>query len=169
MQTRCLNFLLALVIASILTVLFVLFSPAVADEYSSQRAELIDDIRRYARMDSPPGIDEAVAAVNRGAYEKAAHLYLKILEQEPDHVLTYLNLGNVYSAVQEFEKAEEAYRRTLEINPYYAFGSFALAKLYLQTNRPDRAVTVLQKVKEWPPYDPELRRFLNRALKNSKS
>ena len=60
MQTRCLNFLLALVIASILTVLFVLLSPVMADEYSSQRAELVDDIRRYARMDSPPGIDEAV-------------------------------------------------------------------------------------------------------------
>ena len=40
----------------------------------------------------------------------------------------------------EFEKAEQAYQKTLEINPYYLFGSLSLARLYLQTNRPDQAV-----------------------------
>jgi spermidine synthase len=78
-----------------------------------------------------------------------------------------MNLGNVYSAVQEFEKAEQAYRRALEINPYYVFGSLSLAKLYLQTNRPDQAVVVLQKVKEWLPNDPDVTRFLNIALKKA--
>ena len=82
-------------------------------------------------------------------------------------MITYLNLGNVYSAVQEFGKAEEAYRKTLEINPYYVFGSLSLAKLYLQTNRPDRAVAVLQKVKEWLPHDSDVTRFLNLALGKS--
>jgi spermidine synthase len=108
-----------------------------------------------------------VAAVNLKAYERAADLYLKILEQEPDHILTHLNLGNVYFAVQEFEKAEQAYRKTLEINPYYMFGSLSLAKLYLQTNRPDQAVTVLKKVGEWLPYDSDVARFLNLALQKS--
>jgi len=107
--------------------------------------------------------------VNRQAYEKAAQLYLKILEQEPDHVLTYLNLGNVYSVVQEFEKAEQAYRRTLEINPYYVFGAFSLAKLYLQTNRPDRAVSVLKTMSERLPHDSDITRFLDMARKKGSS
>ena len=125
----------------------------------------IKEIKRKARIDQY--LDEAVAAVNREAYERAAQLYLKILEQEPDHVLTYMNLGNVYSAVQEFEKAEQAYSKTLEINPYYVFGSLSLARLYLQANHPDRAVVVLQKVKKWLPHDSDVTRLLNGALKKS--
>ena len=80
-------------------------------------------------------------------------------------MLTYLNLGNVYAAVQEFEKAEQAYRRTLEINPYYAFGSFALARLYLQTNRAGRAVTILEQVSSWLPQDVDAARLLKAARK----
>lgn len=133
-----------------------------------ERSEVqVREIKRKARIDQY--LDEGVAAVNRGAYERAAQLYLKILEQEPDHVLTYLNLGNVYSAVQEFEKAEQAYRKTLEINPFYIFGSFSLAKLYLQTNRPDQAVAVLQKVKEWLPHDSDVNRFLGLAQQKANS
>ena len=132
-----------------------------------ERSEVqIKVIKRKARVDQY--LDEAVAAVNRGAYEEAARLYMKILEQEPDHVLTYLNLGNVYSAVQEFEKAEQAYRKTLEINPYYAFGSLSLAKLYLQTNRPERGVAVLKKIDSWLPHDPEVARLMKAAQKQSK-
>ena len=130
-----------------------------------ERSEVqVREIKRKARIDQY--LDEAVMAVKRKAYERAAQLYIKILEQEPDHILTYMNLGNVYSVVQEFEKAEQAYRRALEINPYYVFGSLSLAKLYLQTNRPDQAVSVLRKVKEWLPYDSDVTRFLKVALKN---
>jgi len=131
-----------------------------------ERSEVqVKEIKRKARIDQY--LDGAVEAVNRGAYERAAGLYLKILEQEPDHILTHLNLGNVYFAVQEFEKAEQVYRKTLEINPYYVFGSLSLAKLYLQTNRPDQAVAVLKKVGEWLPYDSDVARFLNLALQKS--
>jgi spermidine synthase len=129
-----------------------------------ERSEVqVREIKRKARIDQY--LDEAVAAVNRGAYERAVQLYKKILEQEPDHVLTYLNLGNVYAAVQEFEKAEQAYRRTLEINPYYAFGSFALARLYLQTRRAGRAVTILEQVGSWLPPDADAVRLLKVARK----
>jgi len=131
-----------------------------------ERSEVqVKEIKRKARIDQY--LDEAVAAVNREAYERAVDLYMKILEQAPDHVITYLNLGNVYSVVQEFEKAEQAYRKTLEINPYYVFGSLSLAKLYLQTNRPNQAVAVLKKVGEWLPHDSDVTRFLNLALERS--
>lgn len=133
-----------------------------------ERSEIqVKEIKRKARIDQY--LDEAVAAVKRNAYESAAQLYLKILEQEPDHVLTHLNLGNVYSSVQEYEKAEQAYRRTLEINPYYVFGSLSLARVYLQTNRPDDAVAVLQKVEEWLPNDPDVARMMSLALQRAKS
>ena len=137
------------------------------DIQTLERSEVqVREIKRKARIDQY--LDEAVAAVNREAYERAAQLYMKILEQEPDHVLTHVNLGNVYFTVGEFEKAEQAYQKTLEINPYYLFGSLSLARLYLQTNRPDQAVAVLQKVKTWLPQDSDVTRFLKMALQKSK-
>ena len=119
-------------------------------------------IKRKARIDQY--LDEAVDAVNRGAYESAAQLYMKILEREPNHVMTHLNLGNVYAAVQEYGKAEQAYLKTIEINPYYVFGSLSLAKLYLQTNRRDQAMAILKKINELLPHDPEVNLLMKRAL-----
>ncbi|MDH5764118.1 MAG: fused MFS/spermidine synthase [Nitrospinota bacterium] len=133
-----------------------------------ERSEVqVNEIRRKARIDQY--LDEAMAAVDRGALEKAVELYMKILEQEPEHILTHMNLGNVYFVVQEFEKAEAAYRKTLEINPYYVFGAVSLAKLYLKTNRRDLAVGVLQKVQEWLPRDQEVNRLLEMIYKNPKT
>jgi spermidine synthase len=133
-----------------------------------ERSEVqVKEIRRKARIDQY--LDEAVAAVGRGALEKAVELYMKILEQEPEHILTHMNLGNVYSVVQEFEKAEAAYQKTLEVNPYYVFGAVSLAKLYLKTNRRDRAVEALQKVQEWLPRDKDVNQFLEKIYKNPKT
>ncbi len=126
----------------------------------------VREIKRRARTDQ--FLDEALEAVNRGAFEKAAKLYMKILEQEPDHVITWLNLGNVYAAVMEHEKAEAMYRRTLQINPHYVFGAYALARLYIQTNRPEAALGVLGQVRELLPADPELRRLTSLARKSSR-
>ncbi len=138
----------------------------IQDIRTLERSEIqVREIKRKARIDQY--LDEAVAAVERGAYEKAAQLYRKILEREPEHILTWLNLGNIYGAIQEYSKAEQAYRKTLAINPYYVFGSVALAKLYLQTGRPEQAVAVLKKVLEWLPHDQEIQRSLSLIQKKT--
>ncbi len=129
------------------------------DIASLERTETqVKEIKRNARIDQ--FLDQAVAAVERGAYESAVQLYLKILRGEPRHVLTHLNLGNVFVAVQEYEKAEREYRITLEINPYYYFGAVSLARLYLQTGKPERAEAVLEKMSTWFPGDPTLMQLL---------
>jgi len=95
-------------------------------------------------------------------------LYLKILEGEPRHVLTHLNLGNVYVAVQDYEGAEREYRRTLEINPYYYFGAVSLARLYLQTGKPEQAETVLEEISTWFPADFAITQLLKSARSGSR-
>jgi len=136
------------------------------DIASLERTETqVKEIKRKARIDQ--FLDQAVEAVDRGAYEKAAQLYLKILRDEPQHVLTHLNLGNVYVAVQEYEKAEREYRSTLEINPYYYFGAVSLARLYLQTGKPEQAEAVLKEISTWFPGDSTLMQLLKSARRAS--
>ena len=129
---------------------------------SLERTETqVKEIKRSARIDQ--FLDQAVEAVGRGAYEKAVQLYFKILEDEPQHVLTHLNLGNVYVVVQDFERAEREYRRTLEINPYYYFGAVSLARLYLQTGKPEQAGTILEEFSTWFPGDSTIAQLLKSA------
>lgn len=127
------------------------------DRSESQVAE----IKRHARIDQL--LDQAMSAFNSGDYLRALGHYGGILKLDPEHVMTYLNQGNVLKALKRYDEAETAYRKTLAVNPYYVFGSVALAKLYLSTQRPAKAVEVLEKVLEWYAGDSEVRVYLGLA------
>lgn len=121
----------------------------------------VAEIKRHARIDQL--LDEAMQAFNAGDYLRALGHYGEILKLDPEHVMTHLNLGNVLNALKRYEDAETAYRKTLTLNPYYVFGSVALAKLYLSTGKPEQAVEVLAKVLEWYKGDSEVRVYLGLA------
>jgi spermidine synthase len=105
--------------------------------------------------------EEAFGAGNPG---RAVEFYEEILKKDRDHVLAWLNLGNVLRSLERLDDAEIAYRRTLEINPYYIFGNIALAQLYLTAKQPERAVEVLESVLEWHPGDSEVRLYMGLAF-----
>jgi len=121
----------------------------------------VAEIKRHARIDQL--LDQAMEAFNSGGYLRALGYYGEILKLDPEHVMTYLNQGNVLNALKRYEEAETAYRKTLALNPYYVFGSVALAKLYLSTGKPAQAVEVLEKVLEWYVGDSEVRVYLGLA------
>jgi len=59
-------------------------------------------------------------------YDKAKSALLKHLKDEPEDEIAYYFLGKVHSILQEREKAIAAYRRALEIKPYFSTVSRAL-------------------------------------------
>jgi len=129
---------------------------------SVERSESqVAEIKRHARIDQL--LDQAMSAFNSGDYLRALAHYGEILKLDPEHVMTYLNQGNVLKALKRYDEAETAYRKTLAVNPYYVFGSVALAKLYLSTQRPAKAEEVLEKVLEWYVGDSEVRVHLGLA------
>jgi spermidine synthase len=130
---------------------------ASVDRSESQVAE----IKRHARIDQL--LDQAMTAFNSGDYLRALGHYAEILKLDPEHVMTYLNQGNVLKALERYDEAETAYQKTLAVNPYYVFGSVALAKLYLSTQRPAKAEEVLEKALEWYVGDSEVRVYLGLA------
>ncbi len=137
--------------------------PGILAEFSGvERSESqVAEIKRHARIDRL--LDQAMSAFNSGDYLRALGHYEEILKLDPEHVMTYLNQGNVLKALKRYDEAETAYRKTLAINPYYVFGSVALAKLYLSTKRPAGAEEVLSEVLEWYRGDSEIRVHLGLA------
>ncbi len=149
---------------------FIKFSSLESGERTSVLKELstldrsesqVAEIKRRARIDQL--LDLAMKEVNSGDPAKALGYYEDILKLDPEHVMTYLNLGNVFNALNRYEEAERAYRKTLSLNPYYVFGSVALSKLYISTQRPQQAAEVLEKVLEWYIGDSEVRLYLGLA------
>ncbi|MFQ5671960.1 MAG: fused MFS/spermidine synthase [Nitrospinales bacterium] len=121
----------------------------------------VGGIKRRARIEVL--LEQALKAFNQGSRERALEIYSKILALDPEHVMTWLNRGNVYLDLGRFAEAEAAYKKTLALNPYYIFGSIALGKLYLRTGRFAEAEGVLRKVNDWHPHDAEVRVYLGLA------
>ena len=61
------------------------------------------------------------------------------------------------------EEAEKAYLETLTANPFYIFGSVNLARLYVFSGQPDKAISLIKSVLEWYRGDHELSLFLGLA------
>ena len=127
------------------------------DRSESQVAE----IKRHARIDQL--MNQGLNAVNLGDYTGALRYYEELLRLNPEHVMTYLNRGNVLKAIKRYDEAERAYQKSISLNPYYVFGSVALSKLYLSTGRPKQAAEVLEKVLKWYGGDSEVRLYLGLA------
>ncbi|QPJ63140.1 MAG: tetratricopeptide repeat protein [Candidatus Nitronauta litoralis] len=118
----------------------------------------VKEIKRKAQVEQHLG--RALEAVNAQQMEKALQNYFEVLKLDPDHVLTFFNMGNVYRGMRKYEKAEISYRKALEINPYYVFASMGLAQVYLVTKQPGKAHKVLNRALQILPEDAEIRTWL---------
>ena len=54
----------------------------------------------------------------KGDMAGALSLYLRTLEQQPDHLAALFNSGNAFKAVSQFERAKEQYRQVLALAPH---------------------------------------------------
>ncbi len=120
-----------------------------------QRSESqIEDIKRKAELERL--LDQAMEEFNVGNISGALQSYKRILEIDPEHVMTYYNMGNIYHELKLTDQAESAFLKTLEINPFYVFGSIGLARLHVFSGQPDKAIGVLNDVLKWYAGDKEV-------------
>jgi spermidine synthase len=120
-----------------------------------QRSESqIEDIKNKAELERL--LDQAVEEFNVGNISGALQSYEKILQIDPEHVLAYYNMGNIFRELKLIDKAESAYLKTLEINPFYVFGSIGLSRLYVFSGQPDKAIQVLHDTLKWYGGDQEI-------------
>ena len=74
---------------------------------------------------------------------------------EPNDPRVYVGLGTVYATVGDLQKAEEAYKRALEIRED-AGAHLGLAGLYQRTDRPEEAVNSYEQVLRLNPESPNI-------------
>ncbi len=95
-------------------------------------------------------------------YVLAANLLEDIAKNSPNYE-NYFNLAMAYKGKQEWEKAKEAYYKSLEINPNGYESYFNLAYLALNDNDPSEAINCYKKALEINPQDWESVYFLSLA------
>ncbi len=121
----------------------------------------IEDIKEKARLERL--LDQAMQEFNIGDISGALKSYQKILELDSDHVMAYYNMANIFLELKLMDQAESAYRRTLEINPFYVFGSIGLARLHVFSGQPDKAIEILRDTLTWYAGDQEVHLYLGLA------
>ena len=138
------------------------------DIEATERSESqVSEIKRRNRVDGL--LDQAKSAYEMGNAARAVEIYGQILKRDPEHVLAWLNMGNVLKGLERFSAAEIAYKRTLEINPFYLFGNIALAQLYLTNKEPEKALEVLKSAREWHTGDSEISLYMGLAFSFQKN
>ena len=119
------------------------------------------EIKRKAKIDSL--LEKALIAFESGSFNLALSYYSEILSLEPKNVMTFLNQGNIYSAMGKYDLAEASYLNAIDINPYYLFGHINLAKTYLASGKASEAINILKNVLSWRKSDPEVFLYLGLA------
>ncbi len=99
----------------------------------------------------------AVELENNGKYADAATAYRAIVAAHPNHVIAWTNLGNAEVQLGENEKAEEAFRKALAIDPTSADALNNLAWLLYQQNRLTEAEDLAHRAVATPAPDTWIR------------
>jgi tetratricopeptide (TPR) repeat protein len=82
---------------------------------------------------------------NPATVGEAQEQYEQILELQPTHAPSAINLGTIFYNQREFLKAEASYRRASESDPEYALAFFDLGNVLDELQRLDEAVTAYER------------------------
>jgi len=83
--------------------------------------------------------------------DEAIRTYLRILEIEPDHAATHINLGTLYYNRQDFVSAEKHYRAAVAADARYALAYFDLGNVLDETDRIQDAVAAYRTAIQLAP------------------
>jgi tetratricopeptide (TPR) repeat protein len=86
-----------------------------------------------------------------GRLNEAKAVYETILELQPGHAATAINLGTIHYNERRFEEAERLYRRASEADPEYALAFFDLGNVLDEQQRMDEAIVAYIRALELVP------------------
>ncbi len=96
----------------------------------------------------------------RKDYKSALFQYKIITSKEPKNIDAKMGEGRIYLDMNDSEKAENAFREALEIDPAYAPARYALAQLFIQKEEFPRAFEQYEIILRQNPKDLKARNEL---------
>lgn len=97
--------------------------------------------------------EAALQCLKKGDAQGAEQLYRKILEQEPDNVLVWKNLGNALLKQARFTEAATCYHQALALDPHYAVAYYNLGVLFHEQRHYAEAIVHYQQAIQLDPTD----------------
>jgi len=88
-----------------------------------------------------------------GAVDWAKKSYERAITLEPKNPYLYTELGRVYLAQEDTEKAREQFQKALELKTDYAPARFQIALLYVKENKIKEAIAEMENAKNLSPMD----------------
>ncbi len=101
----------------------------------SERADPKDKIGVFNLMGEARDL-----AQQEGGFEKVVALYRKVLDEDPNVVDAWFNLGNVHFRQRRYEDAIGYFKRTLELKPDYDLPVINMANAYRQLGQDEAAL-----------------------------
>jgi tetratricopeptide (TPR) repeat protein len=111
-----------------------LFVMRKAEVSARQAAELRDMFLRAVKLEESPA-----------TIPQATEIYQSILNTQPEHAATLINLGTIHYNLRCYELAEQYYRRATVADPEYALAFFNLGNTLDETQHLAEAIEALQK------------------------
>lgn len=106
-------------------------------------------------------IQMSVASVRRGNFKQALKDIDKARDLDRNNPEIYFVYGIIYYALNDYDKAEENYKRALRLNSEYSEARFNLCGLYLRTESYDRAREQCRHAATDPLYQNRAAAFTN--------
>jgi tetratricopeptide (TPR) repeat protein len=113
-------------------------------------------------------IQAAVAAAGSNNFSVAADLLERVVAKEPRDKQAWKMLGGVRLAMQQYDKAVQAFRKQAEVNPYDESAYYGMGIAYYQQQKFDDAVAALRKQLEVKPLDKSAQGSLGMVLRESR-
>ena len=73
--------------------------------------------------------------MQEGKYEEAVKIFSEAIEENPNEPVAYINFGNVLTAVGETAKAENFYKKALELDKEAGAAYYSLGNLYFELDK----------------------------------
>ena len=94
---------------------------------------------------------------------KSIELLEESAKLEPNAAYTLSALGERYTFVYEFKKANEAFQKFLDLRPNDLYAKFCLGRIYSNLKQFDKAEVIFEKLVEDYPNMPDLKTYLSEA------
>lgn len=95
-----------------------------------------------------------------GAEDWAIDCYQRAAELEPANPYIFTELGQVYSAKGELDKAEEQFQKAVDLKGDYSNARYFLGLIYDRRNQKDLAIEQFERVSQLNPGNEEIRKIL---------
>ncbi len=82
----------------------------------------------------------AIRHEDAGEIDAAVRVYERILERNPEHAATCINLGTICYNRRQFVRAEQLYKRATQVDPGYALAFFDLGNVLDELKRLPEAI-----------------------------